>query len=94
MNRNLAVRLATAAVAVPIILWLLYLGPVWSLFPVAMIATLIGAWELFGMTHHGDRFGRVVGLVLSATASATAYFYGHDHRVLIALMAVVALGVR
>lgn len=91
MNRNLAVRLATAAVAVPIILWLLYLGPVWGLFPVAVLATLIGAWELFGMTHREDGFGRVVGVLLSAASAATAYFYGHDLRVVIGLMAIVPL---
>jgi phosphatidate cytidylyltransferase len=91
VNRNLAVRLLTAAVAVPIILLLLYKGPAWGLFPVAVVATIIGAWELFGMTHQGDGFGRVIGVLLSVVASATAYFYGHDLRFVIGLMAGIPL---
>lgn len=91
MNRNLAVRLLTAAVAVPLLLLLLYRGPIWGLFPVAMLATLIGAWELFGMTHKDDGFGRVIGVLVTAIVSSTAYFYGHDLRVMIALMGVVPL---
>ena len=91
MNKNLAVRLLTAAVAVPLILLLLYRGPVWGLYPVALPVTLIGAWELFEMTHAGNRFGRVIGVLLSALTSAAVYFYGHDLRVVIAVMTAIPL---
>lgn len=91
MNRNLAVRLLTAAVAVPLLLLLLYRGPVWGLFPVAIVATLIGAWELFGMTHRDDGFGRVVGVSITAVAASAAYFFGHDLRVMLAIVSVIPL---
>lgn len=88
---NLAIRLATAAVAVPLLLLLLYKGPPWGLFPVALAATLIGAWELFGMTHASDRVSRGVGVTLTALVSFTMYFFGHDARVLVAMMTLVPL---
>jgi len=91
MNRNLAVRLLTAAVAVPLILLLLYRGPWWALFPVALPITMIGAWELFGMTHAEDRFGRVVGLLATAGVSISTYFFGHDVRVLLTVLAIIPL---
>lgn len=52
---NLAVRLLTAAVGIPIILWMLFLAPavVWSAFVV--LASSVGALELAGMTLKGER---------------------------------------
>lgn len=91
MNKNLAVRLLTAAVAVPLILLLLYRGPAWGLYPVALFASMVGAWELFGMTHKEDPFGRVVGLVVTAVVSVCAWLFGHDARAVIALMSLVPL---
>jgi phosphatidate cytidylyltransferase len=48
---NLVVRLATAAVCVPLILLLLYRGPAWGFFLMVFPAAVIGSWELFSMTH-------------------------------------------
>ena len=52
---NLAVRLLTAAVGIPIILWMLFLGPawVWSIF--ALAASGVAGSELAAMTLKGER---------------------------------------
>ncbi len=89
MNRNLAVRLATAAVVVPLLLLLLYRGPAWGLYILILVATLIGTYELFGMTHHGDRVSQAIGIALAAACSAGLYFYGHDLRVALTILAIV-----
>lgn len=91
MKSNLAVRLLTAVVAVPLLLLLLYRGPTWGLFPVALIATLIGASELFGMTHAEDKFGRWVGVLVTAIVSCVVWFFGSDARILVAIMVCVPL---
>jgi phosphatidate cytidylyltransferase len=90
-NRNLAVRIATAIVAVPLILLLLYKGPLWGLYLLALPATLIGAQELFAMTHQGDRFSQLVGVLLTACVSATTYFLGKDLRAILTMIAVIAV---
>jgi CDP-diglyceride synthetase len=43
---NLAVRLLTAAVVVPLLLLLLYRGPAWGLYLLILPASLIGTYEL------------------------------------------------
>src|SRR4051812_12208202 len=88
---NLAMRLATAAVAVPLILLLLYRGPAWGFFLLVFPAAMVGAYELFGMTHPGDRVSQVVGVVISAAASLSIYFYGHDPRVVLTMLVAIPL---
>ena len=88
-SSNLAVRLATAAVAVPLLLLLLYRGPAWGLYLLILPATLIGTYELLGMTHPGDRVSQGIGLALAAGSSAALYFQGHDVRVVLTVLAVV-----
>lgn len=90
---NLAMRLLTAAVAVPIILLLLYKGPDWSLFLVVLAATAVGAFELFGMTHPNDTASRAFGISLTLGASAVTYLGGNNPKVLVtALIAAPLLG--
>src|SRR5579872_2092928 len=88
---NLAIRLATAAVCVPLILWLLYRGPAWGFFLLVFPAAVIGTWELFAMTHPGDRVSQGIGVVLAAGASAAMYFGAHDARVLATLFITLPL---
>ncbi len=90
-NANLAVRLATAAVGAPAIIALLYKGPAWGFYVLVLPATLIGAWELFNMTHPGDRVSQILGVLVTAAASAATYFAGGDARVLVTTLAVVPL---
>jgi phosphatidate cytidylyltransferase len=90
-NHNLAIRLATAAVGAPLILLLLYKGPPWGFYLLAFAATLIGASELFAMTHPGDRPSQLMGVAITALASLATFFYGSDVRVLTTLLVVVPL---
>ncbi|MDH5674473.1 MAG: phosphatidate cytidylyltransferase [Myxococcales bacterium] len=78
---NLFLRLATAAVAAPLLLWLLYLGPAWGFPAVTTLVCLLGAWELSAMAspqHLGVRLWNLVATlgVISATAlpAAAAHF--------------------
>lgn len=90
-NRNLAVRVATAVVGAPLILLLLYKGAPWGFYLLVLPATLIGAWELFGMTHPADRASQAMGVVLAAAASATMFFLGKDPRALLTMIVLVPL---
>ena len=92
-NRNLAVRVATAAVGAPLILLLLYKGPAWGFYMLVLPAALIAAWELFNMTHPGDKVSQVFGLVLTAGVSLVAFLHTNEPRgLLTALIAVPLLG--
>jgi phosphatidate cytidylyltransferase len=88
---NLAVRLATAAVAVPVLLWLIYLAPPWAFFLLALGASLIGAYELFGMTHPRDAVSRGIGVAMTAAASLGVYFGARDPRVVMTVLVLVPL---
>lgn len=90
-NSNLAVRLATAAVGAPLIVALLYRGPPWGFFLLVFVATLIGSWELFHMTHAGDRVSQALGVVATAVASAGTYFAAGDPRILVTILVAVPL---
>src|SRR3954453_3613977 len=88
-NSNLAVRLATAAVGAPLIIALLYKGPPWGFYLLVLPATLIGAWELFNMTHPGDRVSQGMGALMTALTSLATYGAEGDARVLATLVVVV-----
>jgi phosphatidate cytidylyltransferase len=90
-NKNLAIRIATAIVAVPLILLLLYRGPAWGFFLFVLVAVLIGAFELFSMTHPEDAPSRMVGVASSAAVAAGVYFGGHDARVLATVLIAAPL---
>jgi phosphatidate cytidylyltransferase len=90
-NSNLAVRIATAAVGAPLIILLLYKGPPWGFFLLAFPVSLIAAWELFAMTHPGDRVSQVIGGGMAAVASAAVYFSAGDARILATLLICIPL---
>lgn len=85
-NSNLAVRIATAAVGAPLILLLLYKGPLWGFYVLALPATLIAAWELFSMTHPGDKASQLMGVGVTGVVSAGTYASDGDARVLLTLL--------
>jgi phosphatidate cytidylyltransferase len=66
---NLALRLLTAAVFAPLILYLLYLGPWWGFPLIAAIACVLGAHELFAMVAPQHLLLRIYG-----TAASLAVF--------------------
>src|SRR5690606_27213271 len=70
---NLTVRLITAAVVVPLLLALLFSGPVWGFYILVVAASAVGASELFGMTHPGDRVAQALGVVLTVAVSLALY---------------------
>jgi phosphatidate cytidylyltransferase len=88
---NLAMRLATAAVMVPVILGLLYPGPPWSFYLLVLAVTLVGMREFFGMTHPGDPISQAVGVAVSALASVAIYLWGEDPRVIATVLVVTPL---
>jgi phosphatidate cytidylyltransferase len=88
---NLTVRLATAAVCAPLIILLLYRGPAWGFFLLVFPAVLIGTWELFSMTHAGDRVSQGLGVLLGGIASVTLYFESHDYRFVLTLLIALPL---
>jgi phosphatidate cytidylyltransferase len=88
---NLAVRLATTAVGVPLILLLLYKGPTWSFFCLVLPIVLIAAWEFFSMTHPADRPSRFIGLALSAAVATVIFLFTNDAKVLTAVIAIAPL---
>lgn len=79
---NLAVRLATAGVAAPFILSLLFLGPAWGWYALVLAGTLLAAHELFAMTHAGDVPAQLLGVACSALLSVAVYFAHRDARIL------------
>jgi phosphatidate cytidylyltransferase len=83
---NLTVRLLTAAVVVPLLLALLFWGPPWGFYLLVAFACVVGASELFAMTHPGDRIGQGVGMLLTLGVSLTVYFSAGDARVLLTLL--------
>jgi phosphatidate cytidylyltransferase len=83
---NLAMRIATAAVGLPVVLGVMYFGPPWAFYLIVLAATLVGAHELFAMTHAQDRAAAWVGILVSAAVSATVYFRYDDARALLAVI--------
>lgn len=83
---NLAVRLLTALVAVPLILALIFKAPAWGLLVLVIPAALLGCYELFSMTHQDDAVGRAVGTLLGGVVCVGLYFGGHDLRVPLTLL--------
>ncbi len=90
-NKNLAIRVATAAVGAPLILALLYKGPPWGFYLLVLPAALIGAWELFNMTHPGDRASQAMGVAMTALASGATYLSNGDLRMVVTMVIVVPL---
>jgi phosphatidate cytidylyltransferase len=88
---NLTTRLATAAVAGPLILLLLFLGPAWAWGLFIGVATVIGAVELFHMTHPEDRVSRIASIVLTMGVYATIWFFGMNAKALLAVLLLVPL---
>jgi phosphatidate cytidylyltransferase len=88
---NLLLRVLSAITAVPLILFLVYAGPPWGFYLLVLPAALLGAFELFAMTHPGDRFSQAMGVLISGAVSLSVYCLGTDPRVLVTTFVVVAV---
>lgn len=74
---NTLVRFLTALAVVPGMLALMFVGPAWGWMLFVLLATGIGAYELFGMTHPGDAIARAGGVGLSMMVYL-AIWYGFE----------------
>lgn len=88
---NLVMRLLTAVVAAPLILLLLYLGPMWAWYAFIAAATAVGAIELFAMTHEGDRVAQVAGVLFCEAVLGVLYWFGLDVRAVVALVVLLPI---
>jgi phosphatidate cytidylyltransferase len=88
---NLAIRLVTAGIVAPILMTTLFLGPPWAWYAIVFPASLVGASELFGMTHPKDRIAQGVGIGMTAAVSLTVYFGSGDARMLLTLICGVTI---
>src|SRR5580704_15751661 len=88
---NLALRLATAAVGVPVILALVFPAPPWAFYALVLGASLVGVRELYAMTHPRDSFAQAVGLAVSASSSVALYMFPDEPRVLLTILVAVPL---
>src|SRR5438094_602305 len=71
---NLAIRLATAVVAVPLLLGMLFFGQPWWWLAFLMVVGVTGALELFGMTFPGDRVAHGAGILLVWAVTLAVWF--------------------
>ena len=88
---NLVSRIGTAAVGIPALLALLYLGPAWGFYVLIAIGVCIGAAELFAMTHPMDRVARAGGVLTCFLASMCFYFFDRDALVMSTLLLVMPI---
>lgn len=86
---NLALRLLTAAIAVPPLLLLLFRGPAWGFYGLVLLVAMLGASELFRMTHPADAVSRWVGVAFTAAVSLALYVAPRDPRVLLSVLLVL-----
>jgi phosphatidate cytidylyltransferase len=88
---NLTVRLLTSAVAVPLLLVLLFAGPAlgWALLIFA--ATALAAHELYAMTAPGDRLAQTLGISATLAVALTCYAATDDARAILTLAIGVTL---
>jgi phosphatidate cytidylyltransferase len=88
---NLATRLMTAAVVAPLILLLVFRGPVWGFTLLIFGAIALSAVEFFNMSHPGDAVARVFGVLVTLAVSAVLYWHSADPRALVTTLAALPL---
>lgn len=86
MKSNLATRLLTAAVAIPLLLLLIIKGPSWGWFAFVLVAATVGSIELYGMTHPKDRISQAICTLLTLGVMAVMWFFGTDTRAFVAVL--------
>ncbi len=91
VSSNLTIRLTTAAVVSPLLLWLLFFGPAWGWFLLIAAATGLASFEVFAMTHPDDAVSRAVGVLSSVVVCVVLYFFAQDARALLTLVLVTSV---
>lgn len=88
---NLRVRLLTVAVLAPLLLLLLFRGPVWGWALLISLSAGQAAYELFAMTHPTDRPSRVLGAVLTCVLCFCTYLGQDDPRLFFTVLVAIVL---
>lgn len=88
---NLAIRLLTAAVVAPALIGTLFFASPLAWYAIVFVASLVGASELFGMTHPNDAISRAAGVAMTGAVSLTLYFFGTRPPALLTLIAAVTI---
>jgi phosphatidate cytidylyltransferase len=88
---NLAVRLLTAGIAVPLLLLIMFRAPPYAFGLVTVVASLLGAREVLRMTHPGDEVAQWIGIVQCVLVTATIALLGDDQRLVVAMLVGVPL---
>jgi phosphatidate cytidylyltransferase len=90
---NLAARILTAGVAVPLLLAMLFVAPPFVFGVLVILAALLGSREVLRMTHPGDGVAQHIGTGLSMLVAALIALLGDDPRYLVlALVGVPIFG--
>lgn len=90
-SSNLAVRLITVAIAGPLLLGLLFYGPVWGWALLVIAASGLAGHELLGMTHRGDAVARAVGVLLVVLMASAVYVGSEQPLVLLGATLIVPI---
>lgn len=85
---NLASRLTTAGIAIPVLTWLMYWGPNWGWLAVVIAGVWLAGWEALGMSHPGDTVARAIGATQAAALGLGAYVFMGDALSLLTLFLV------
>ena len=88
---NLANRLLAAAVALPLMLLLIFKGPPWGWFVLVVAAAGVGSMELYAMTHPGDRVSQAVCSILTLGVMVLFWLFGASARMLLTLILLLPL---
>jgi phosphatidate cytidylyltransferase len=88
---NLTLRILTAGVGIPILVWLLFLAPAHSFFALVVFAIFAAAGEAHAMGAPEDRLGRVATMVAAGGIGSALYFSTGVLPVASALAAAVVL---
>ena len=91
---NLAVRVLTSVVALPVVLGLLFFGPPNAWFGLVLVAVLLAAFEFWKLVAPGDLTMGGLGILLAGLVASAIYFGHGEPRLLLSLLVgvpVVAL---
>jgi phosphatidate cytidylyltransferase len=88
---NLTLRFATAGVAIPLLVALLFFGPPWGWLLFLLAVAIVGAFEVFAMTHPGDRVAAVLGTGLTWWVILAIWFAPREPRVLLTTVILIPI---
>ncbi len=76
VDANLRARLATAAIGIPLLVWLVGWGPSWLFAALFLLLTAGALCEYFAMTFPGARGKQVAGVAFGIALALSVVFYG------------------